>query len=90
MFWTPIVHGIVVPLQVRKELSVQQPSENIKEEYPQHNRGVILCIVLLSCSKQDTNKSLQAITTFDLSEKGKEKPTKKLTCQIQTTNTTQH
>lgn len=60
--------------------------ENIKEEHPQHNRRVVLTKLF----KNHTNKNFQAITTFDFSEKGKDKPTKKLTYQIQTTNTTQH
>lgn len=85
VFWTPTLHGIIVPLPARKELGVQQTSENIKEQYPQHNRGVIFCVALLNSSKQDTNKGFQAITAFDFSEKGKDKPTKKFTCQIQTT-----
>lgn len=72
IFWTPTLHGIIVPLPVRKELRVPQTSKNIKEEYPQHNRGVILSVALLNFSEYDTNKSFHAITTFDFSEKGKE------------------
>lgn len=51
VFWTATLHGITIPLPVRKELRVQQASDNIKKEYPQHNRGVILCVALLSSSK---------------------------------------
>lgn len=57
VFWTPTPHGIVVPLPVRKELGVQETSENIKEEYSQRNRGVILCVALFSCCLQNKTQT---------------------------------
>lgn len=69
---TPSKGGTESPVDFRKDML-------FKEEYLQHTREVTLCTALINSSEEGMNKTSQAILTFDVSEKGKDKPTEKLT-----------
>lgn len=87
VFWTPTLHGITIPLPVRKELRVRQHQERIS---PTQQRSHSLCCLTETLqNKPQTRTSKPSLLLISLRKTRTSLP-KNLLVKIQTTNTTQH